>query len=78
MPDWIGQSSHSQLPSTFTLTQQHTMPGLCSHRKYIAMTMSAPTPTPVPLPDPRKVANKQRRKAGREVFTTHPFPLVPL
>jgi len=30
------------------------------------MTMSAPTPTPVPLPDPRKVANKQRRKAGRE------------
>jgi len=30
------------------------------------MTMSAPTPTPAPLPDPRKVANKQRRKAGRE------------
>jgi len=36
----------------------------CSHRKYISMTMS--TPTPAPLPDPRKLANKQRRKAGRE------------
>lgn len=35
--------------------------------------MSAPTPTPVPLPDPRKVANKQRRKAGREVLPCTPF-----
>ncbi|KAF8273689.1 hypothetical protein EI94DRAFT_1715603 [Lactarius quietus] len=56
------------------------MSRLCSHRKYIAMTMSAPTPTPVPLPDPRKVANKQRRKAGREVLPCtplHQFPSDP-
>jgi hypothetical protein len=41
------------------------------------MTMSVPTPTPVPLPDPRKVANKQRRKAGREVLPCTPFHRVP-
>ncbi|KAI9459201.1 hypothetical protein BJY52DRAFT_1223199 [Lactarius psammicola] len=41
------------------------MSRLCSHRQYIAMTMSAPTSTPLP-PNPRKLANKQRRQAGRE------------
>ncbi|KAI0252864.1 hypothetical protein BJV78DRAFT_1199586 [Lactifluus subvellereus] len=40
------------------------MSRLCSHHQSQA-TMSEPT-TPTPLPNPRKLANKQRRKAGRE------------
>ena len=78
MSDWTGRYPHQ--PSTCTLPQlpqHHTMSRLCSHRKYIAMTMSVPTPTPVPLPDPRKVANKQRRKAGREVLLCTPFHQSP-
>ncbi|KAH9171786.1 hypothetical protein EDB89DRAFT_1968614 [Lactarius sanguifluus] len=50
-----------------TLTQQHTMSRICSHRQYISMTMTVPTSTPLPvLADTPKLANKQRRKAGRE------------
>ncbi|KAI9433006.1 hypothetical protein H4582DRAFT_1022567 [Lactarius indigo] len=69
MPDWTGRYSHPQPASiSCTLTQQHTMSRLCSHRQYISMTMTAPTSTPLPvLADSRKLANKQRRKAGREV-----------
>jgi hypothetical protein len=75
MPDWTGRYTHQ--PSTCTLPQHHSMSRLCSHREYIAMTMSVPTPTPVSLPDPRKVANKQRRKAGREVLPWTPFHQLP-
>lgn len=47
--------------------QQHTMSRVCSHRQYISMTMTVPTSTPLPvLADTPTLANKQRRKAGRE------------
>ncbi|KAH9028584.1 hypothetical protein EDB85DRAFT_2147811 [Lactarius pseudohatsudake] len=55
------------------------MSRLCSHRQYISMTMTVPTSTPLPvLADTPTLANKQRRKAGREVPYRAPLSLLVL